>query len=228
MMFTSTNKILAGLASSGLALASLDCRPEGPVLPKPKLTSLESSSIVAKAADNLSSILDKAIDGSIKAGWDTTNSSFSLALVSLDQEDAGVPLWEYHHLAEANTEGTKEIGRDSQYLIGSISKSISDFIMLQVDIDIDAPVTEYLPDLAKSESKIDWEDVTLRMLGSHLAGVPANCRSLLDPDSYPSLHFCTLINLEEQTVSRNTTFSRRSSYLTASHQSRTPPILLAE
>lgn len=163
-----------------LASAALLCRLEGPVLPKVPLTSLSSSPILEAAAANLSATLDAALDGSITAGFETANSSFSLGLISAHQsEDAGIPLWEYHHLGEANTQGTKDIDRDSQYLIGSISKAISDYIMLRSDVDIDTPVTEFLPVLGEEGSLIEWKDVSLRMLASHLAGAPTNCKCLL-------------------------------------------------
>ena len=188
MMFTYRTTIFwAGLALPSLGMTALDCRPEGPVLPKPSLTSLKSSPILADAANDLSSKLDKAVKGTIKAGWDTANTSFSLALVSIDQQDAGAPLWEYHHLGEANTKGTKDLDRDSQYLIGSISKAISDFVMLQTDVDIDAPVTEFLPKLRgegeeeEEDPMIQWGEVSLRMLASHLAGAPTNCTFPLFP-----------------------------------------------
>ena len=168
---------LAAFFLPSLALAALTCRPDGPVLPKPYLSSLKSSNLLAEAAANLTSSLDDAIAGSINAGWDTKNLSFSLAFISADQKDPAVPLWEYHHLAEANTRGTKTIGRDSQYLIGSISKLISDYVLLQSGVDLDMPVTDHLPKLAGS--KFGWEQVSLRMLASHLGGAPTDRKSVV-------------------------------------------------
>ena len=175
---TKIMRFLSTLILPFVASATLNCRPEGPVVPKPVISRLKSSSALTSAADNLTSILEDAISGSINAGWETSNVSFSLALVSADQEDPGVPIWEYHHLAEANTNGTTDLGRDSQYLIGSVTKVISDYVLLQTGIDLDAPVTEYLPKLAEGGSKIQWEDVTLRKLAEHLSGAPTNCPCL--------------------------------------------------
>lgn len=157
---------------SGLASAALICRPEGPVLPKP---TLQDTPAFNDAAANLTKTLDAAVSGAIKAGWPVENVSFSLAVVSKDQKDPGVPLWEYHHLAANNVNGTKELDRDSQYLIGSVSKVISDYILLKSEVDIDAPVTKYLSKLKDSASRIHWEDVTLRMLASQISGAPENC-----------------------------------------------------
>lgn len=160
----------------GLPIAAgLTCRPEGPVLPKP--TSLGSSPNFRSAASDVANIFESVINRTTNVTWDASNTSFSVAVVSLDQEDPGVPIWEYHHLSPKNTNGTKHINRDSQYLIGSISKAITDYAMLQSGIDIDAPVTKYLSLLDDSASNVPWNNITLRMLGSHLAGVPANCKS---------------------------------------------------
>ncbi|KAG5763731.1 hypothetical protein H9Q72_008192 [Fusarium xylarioides] len=151
--------------------AELKCRPEGPVLPRP--TALTKSPIFQVAAANLTETLNAALSGSIAAGWPTNNVSFSLAVVSADQEEPGVPIWEYHHLAAANTKGTKKLDRDSQYLIGSITKVFTDYLLLNSGMDLDASVTEYLPGLG-GKSKIQWRDVSLRMLASYLGGTPAN------------------------------------------------------
>ncbi|KAF5635295.1 beta-lactamase 3 [Fusarium tjaetaba] len=157
--------------SAQLTSAELKCRPEGPVLPRP--TALTKSPIFQAAATNLTETLNAALSGSITAGWPIGNVSFSLAVVSGDQCDLGVPIWEYHHLAAANTKGTKNLDRDSQYLIGSITKVFTDYVLLKSGMDLDAPVTEYLPGL-DGKSKIQWRDVTLRMLASYLGGTPAN------------------------------------------------------
>ncbi|KAF4331762.1 beta-lactamase 3 [Fusarium beomiforme] len=151
--------------------AELKCRPEGPVLPGP--TSLVKSPIFQAAAANLSETLNASLEGSIEAGWPVENVSFSLAVVSADQEKPGVPVWEYHHLASSNTRGTKHLDRDSQYLIGSITKVFTDYVLLKSGMDLDAPVTGYLPGL-DGKSSIQWKDVSLRMLASYLSGTPAN------------------------------------------------------
>ncbi|KAF5581108.1 beta-lactamase 3 [Fusarium pseudocircinatum] len=151
--------------------AELKCRPEGPVLPRP--TALTNSTIFQVAARNLTETLNAALSGSITAGWPTNNVSFSLAVISADQGDPGVPIWEYHHLAAANTKGTKKLDRDSQYLIGSITKVFTDYLLLKSGMNLDVPVTEYLPGL-DGKSKIQWRDVSLRMLASYLGGTSAN------------------------------------------------------
>mgnify|MGYP004716948667 CR=1 FL=1 len=161
------------LLAVGFTSAELKCRPEGPVLPKP--TALANSATFKAAAANLTETLNAAVSGSIEAGWPVSNVSFSLAVVSADQDEPGVPIWEYHRLATANTKGTKNLNRDSQYLIGSISKVFTDYVLLKSGVDLDAPVTEFLPSLDDTKSTIQWRDVNLRMLASYLGGTPANC-----------------------------------------------------
>lgn len=175
----STDKMQLPLKSisllPALGSANLICGPAGPILPRPSISSLSSSSILQDAAANLTSTLDAALKGTIKTGWETANVSLSLAIVSANQTDPRTPIWEYHHRAATNERGVSKIDKDSQYLIGSISKLVSDYVMLQTGVDIDTPVTKFLPKLAETPSKIRWEEITLRMLASHLAGIPANC-----------------------------------------------------
>ncbi|RSM00792.1 hypothetical protein CEP52_008920 [Fusarium oligoseptatum] len=158
--------------TASFARANLKCRPEGPVLPRP--TAFAESAIFKEAAANLTDTLDAAVSGSIIAGWPVNNVSFSLAVISADQDEPGVPIWEYHHLASANENGTKDLDRDSQYLIGSVSKVIASYVLLKSGVDLDAPVTKYLPKLGDKKSTIWWRDVSLRMLASHLSSAPAN------------------------------------------------------
>ncbi|GKU05091.1 beta-lactamase family protein [Fusarium langsethiae] len=167
MIFYNLSIVVLSLTTQ-FATAQLKCHPEGPILPKP--TSLANSPIFEASAANLTKTLDAAVSGSIKAGWPIKNVSFSLAVVSTDDKK---PIWEYHHLAPANTKGTNKIDRNSQYLVGSISKVFTSYLLLKSGVDLDASVVEFLPAL-DGESRIRWKDVSLRMLASYLGGAPAN------------------------------------------------------
>jgi CubicO group peptidase (beta-lactamase class C family) len=142
-------------------------------VPRPR--SLASSPAFASAASNFTDTIERALRGDIKAGFETSNISFSLAIVSHSQPDPSVPLWEYHHLSPNNANGTRHLDRDSQYLIGSISKVISDAILLKSGVDLDDAVTKFLPVLGERDTPIDWKSISLRDLGDHLAGIPPNC-----------------------------------------------------
>jgi CubicO group peptidase (beta-lactamase class C family) len=164
--------VVIGLVS--LASGALECRPQGPIFPKPALA---RSATFQKAAQKLSDILDAAVNQKIRAGWAVNSTSFSIALVSHDQGSRAVPLWEYHNLAANTFLGTKKLDRNSQYQIGSISKAITDAVLVRSGVNMDDPITKYLPALS-GPSEIEWDSITLRGLASHLAGIPPNCASL--------------------------------------------------
>ncbi|RYP44324.1 hypothetical protein DL768_009198 [Monosporascus sp. mg162] len=161
-------------ASSSPPPKSLECRPAGPVVPKPR--DVTSHPAFLAAADKLTSAFNAAVNGTLNPGFDVHNVSFSLGVVVWDQDDKTVPGWEFHHLGSGNNQGTKNLTRDSQYLIGSISKVISDYVLLQSGVDPDAKVTEFLPELLEGseESRIAWEEISLRMLANHMAAIPPN------------------------------------------------------
>ncbi|KAL1841761.1 hypothetical protein VTJ49DRAFT_6599 [Mycothermus thermophilus] len=150
----------------------IECRPEGPIFPRPR--GLSQSEPFRDALANLTETLDSAFSGKIRVGWDIRNVSLSIAVVGLDQEDPSTPLWEYHHLAPANVNGTRSLDRHSQYMIGSISKVITDAVALRSGVNLDDPITKYLPELSSNASLIDWNTITLRALGGQLAGIPPN------------------------------------------------------
>jgi len=152
-------------------VAGLECRPNGPIFPRPDLS---RSKTFQAAAEELDDILDKAINGTLRAGWDLAKTSFSVGLVSRFQEAGAVPIWEYHHLAADTILGTDKLTRDSQYQIGSISKAITDAVLIRSGLNLDDPITKWLPGLGGSPSLIRWESITLRQLASHLAGIPPN------------------------------------------------------
>ncbi|KAL2798300.1 beta-lactamase/transpeptidase-like protein [Aspergillus keveii] len=152
------------------------CPPDGPLLPRP--TDLANSKHIQDVAKDLNARLDSALKGEIEAGWIVENVSFSLALVSpygpSGSSDNIVPFWEYHHRGENNEQGVTEVNGDTQYLIGSVSKVFSDLMLLRSGVDLQAPVTDFLPQLNSSRSKTRWEDITLEMLADHMAGIPPN------------------------------------------------------
>ncbi|KAI1271925.1 beta-lactamase/transpeptidase-like protein [Xylaria sp. FL0933] len=152
--------------------ATLDCRPPGPVVPKPRR--IKDHAVLAAATEKLTSALDAALAGDIEAGWPVDNTSFSVGLIAHDQEESSVPAWEFHRLSLANADGTRNLGRDSQYLIGSISKEISDYILLRSGVDLDASIADFLLELKGERSLIDWRHISLRQLAGQGAGIPPN------------------------------------------------------
>ncbi|KAJ6129876.1 hypothetical protein N7512_002656 [Penicillium capsulatum] len=156
------------------------CPVDGPLLPRP--TDLAGSKYVQDATTNLTRALDSALKGQIQAGFEVDNTSFSISFVSpfhsTSSRQNDSILWSYHHLGKNNVDGTKSIDEDSQYLIGSVSKVFSDLLLLQSDVDLNDPITKYLPGLdSKENTTIQWSNITLSALSNHMAGIPANLPS---------------------------------------------------
>lgn len=159
------------LVATTYASSSAGCPPDGPLLPRP--TALANSVFVQNATRQLQTSIDEALTGQIRAGWSVENTSFSIGSVSVD-EPSGQSIWEYHHRGSANVNGTKVVDGNTQYLVGSISKLISDLLVLRTGIDLNTSITEYLPELSNSSSIIHWENITLALLADHLSGIPPN------------------------------------------------------
>lgn len=167
---------LASLSLAEYAMADFTCPPDGPLLPRPK--SLGNHDEFKQAGKEFTDLLNSAVAGKIESGWANENVSFSIALVSLS-DPTSASTWEYHHKAARNVKGTKKVDGDSQYLIGSISKVFTDLLLLQSGLNLDDPITKYLPELISPNSPIRWEAISLRALGSHLAGMQGFCRYYL-------------------------------------------------
>lgn len=187
----SRTKLYALSLLASVATASwTGCPPSGPLLPRP--THLHNSSNFRFATSSFESTLNSALNGTISPSFSVQNTSFSLGLVTLDSPK---PLWTYHHRGSANTTGTDVIDNDTQYLIGSISKLLTDLLVLRTEINLDTPITQYLPTLANETSLIKWEDITLASLADHLSGIPPNygfsefyyLRTLLERLGFPAL-----------------------------------------
>jgi CubicO group peptidase (beta-lactamase class C family) len=149
----------------------LGCPPHGPLLARPQ--HLQDSVYVQNATRQLQVSIDNALAGKIRAGWAVDNVSFSLGLITAHQPSSK-PIWEYHHRASSNVNGTKTVDGNTQYLVGSISKLITDLMVLRTGFDLDSPITRYLPQLANKSSVISWPNVTLASLADHLSGIPPN------------------------------------------------------
>jgi CubicO group peptidase (beta-lactamase class C family) len=144
------------------------CPPDGPLLPRP--STLAKSPLISAATKSLTQTIDKAMAGQITIPWDVTNISFSIVVVAQDTK-----IFEYHYLAKGNVRGVKRIDGDSQYLIGSISKVITDLLALKTGVSLQDPITKYIPELSDPSTPIRWDQVTVESLGNHLSGMPQTC-----------------------------------------------------
>jgi CubicO group peptidase (beta-lactamase class C family) len=166
--------VLSCVLSLQALAAGLECHPQGPVVPRPR--KLSQSKHMQDALASLKETIDAAVQGTLRSGWDVRNVSISIGLVTLDQEQPSIPFWEYHHLATGNTNGTQNLDRNSQYMIGSISKVVTEAILLRSGLDMDDLITRYIPSLNDATSSILWSSVSIGALASQLSGMPPNCK----------------------------------------------------
>ncbi|KAK8017738.1 beta-lactamase/transpeptidase-like protein [Apiospora rasikravindrae] len=162
------------------AAAVPDCPFPGPAFPKP--TKLASS-------DTFKSVLANLTDTFKARDQDRANNpngtSWSIQVFSVSDADNSSPLWGYYHsapsLETSNTGGVKEVGGDTIYRLGSLTKifTILTFLIEAGDGYWNTPVTKFVPELALLADKyqydpvmnVDWASVTLGELASHTAGI---------------------------------------------------------
>ena len=161
------------VASETIDFGKFTCPVEGPKFARPR--NLAKSPLIQRALKNATDQLELARNGTIKGGWLKTNSSFSIALVNIDDKK---PFWEYHFRGTNNNpNSTKHVDGDSQYLVGSMSKLVTILTLLKSGIDMYKPITHYVPEIDYPDAKVQWRKITLHMLANHLGGIPANCMS---------------------------------------------------
>lgn len=168
MQFLSYLTLLFAVPFLSHTLAA-SCPITGPLLPPPQ--QLSTSSLIRAAGEKLKTLYDSALSGSIVAGWQTNITSFSIVLT----DAGGATFWEYHHTASGNVNNTGDVNGDTQFRVASVTKVFTDLLLLKLGLDLDDPITKYLPELACNDSPIKWKEITLGSLGNHLAGIPTGC-----------------------------------------------------
>lgn len=181
----------------GLAVNMNYCPLLGPVFPAP--TNLATSAAFAAAKANLTSTLDTYVQtgksSPLSHIFDANETSFTLEVFSVS--DNPDPLIRYYYtapsLVNAST-GVQKVDENTVFRIGSISKlwTVLLYLIHAGDKGFHDPVTKYIPELkaaaaaaaaaAVEEDAIDtlrWEDVTIKELASHMAGVSRDCEEFL-------------------------------------------------
>ncbi|KAL8381980.1 hypothetical protein RB595_005982 [Gaeumannomyces hyphopodioides] len=162
------------LAPSG-ALAAVDglCPIMGAVLPAP--TEPASHAAVQKALADFKTTVGKIV-GSLN------RTAVSVAVKSIHECS---PLFELHHTPPTlDPRGVQKVDANSVYRLGSISKIFPVLALLKLDgVSLDDKVTKYLPELRAlgdqatvedAVSQVEWDEVTLGALASHLSGIAAD------------------------------------------------------
>ncbi|XOV80384.1 MAG: serine hydrolase domain-containing protein [Aestuariibacter sp.] len=94
---------------------------------------------------------------------------------------------ETYHFGEF-LDGTKPTD-DSLYDIGSITKTYTGLVLAQAVTDgiikLDAPISDYLPQLSQKAIKFNATEITIRDLATHLSGLPTDL-ACYDPNMHPA------------------------------------------
>ena len=156
-------------ALAGLAV-SQDCPILGPAYPE---TNPGSSAAFGAAKAALEDEITRALAG----GQLDKGTYFGVQVFSQNSDKT---LYEKYY--------GPSVGPDTLYRIASISKVVSVYTTLSElgDRYWNEPVTKYIPELAKLKVQnpvddIDWSEVTLGALASHMGGIARDCKAIPSP-----------------------------------------------
>jgi CubicO group peptidase (beta-lactamase class C family) len=157
--------LLGTLTSLGL---SQDCPIFGPAYPE--ITSPGSAAAFRPAK---TAIQDEIASGPASGQLDN-KTVFAIQVFSRHSDQT---LYEHYH--------GPSIGPDTLYRLASVSKLVSVYTTLAElgDRHWDNPVTKYIPELAQLKVQnpvydVDWSEVTLGALPSHMGGILRDCKRL--------------------------------------------------
>ncbi len=159
----------------------------GAVYPVPQ--NINSNAVTRSTGTSLTKALDEAVrqNKTPYGAFSSESNSFSMSVISANEDK---PIFQYQHTAKLldNTSTTAVTG-DTIFRVGSVSKLFTAFALLLQEgiIILDDPVTKYIPELAviaKTQangtfdpiSEVQWKDVTIGALASHVAGIGRDCR----------------------------------------------------
>lgn len=171
--------LVASCCSLGV-LAGLDghCPPLGPVLPQPTQPSTHQAVPLATAA--LKDALDK-----LTASFN--GSALAIGVKSIHESNL---LFEYAYTPPIrDPRGVQKVDSDTIFRLGSLTKVFPMLALLKLHdrgVSLDDPVTKYVPELRDLNSQareqtpiwtVDWDDITLGSLASHLGGIASDSTS---------------------------------------------------
>ncbi|KAH8161815.1 hypothetical protein CIB48_g6434 [Xylaria polymorpha] len=148
--------------------------PLGPVLPVPVSPSNHDS---VQAA--IKTVTEKFLN--LTASFNTTG--VSIAVKSIHETN---PILELHHTPPVHDNtSTTHIDSETIYRIGSISKIFAVLsVLTQGRMQLDDPIIKYVPELlqlsreavpvANDITAVNWNQVTVRSLASHMSGIGAD------------------------------------------------------
>ncbi|OTA98747.1 hypothetical protein M426DRAFT_325739 [Hypoxylon sp. CI-4A] len=171
------------LIGDASATKNSHCPPLGPVLPAP--TSPSSHPAVKSAVSGFQEIFN----GFTSA---FNNTAVSIGLKSLHET---TPIVDVHYTPPVlDPRGASAINASTIYRIGSVSKVFTVLAALKTSgVRMDDPITKYLPRLRELNEQqngsrdqittVDWDDITLQALASHMGGIGSDL--VTDLTSFP-------------------------------------------
>lgn len=146
------------LFTTVLASSGGRCPPTGPTLPRPAIHPTFRLPDVVSKVNNL--IENNTVS------WNTSTTSFSLEITTTENT-----LLSFHHTASIRNENsTAQVSTNTIYRVASITKVFNIFLLLlHAEKHLDSPIGQFVPELQVAPQ---YGNITLRMLASHMAGVP--------------------------------------------------------
>ncbi|KAB8259300.1 beta-lactamase/transpeptidase-like protein [Aspergillus pseudonomiae] len=178
------------------------CPLLGPAFPA--FTLDKNSTTLTSALANLTGQFDELyIQGSGSHGEVYPNTtSFSVSLFSTNQGSASADpfFFDYHYTAPSlrnSSSRIQHVNQDSIYRIGGLTQIFTIWTILVEAGDTiwNDPVTKYLPELAETTESanvtqdpiqyVDWKDITVGQLASHMSGLPRDyCVNGIEKEGY--------------------------------------------
>lgn len=138
------------------------CPPSGAVFPPPDIpATLELTDVTTQ--------INTLIRGN-SSRWNASTTSFSLELTSVNDT-----LFSIHHTAPIRNENsTDRVDTQTIYRVASITKVFTTLLLLvHAEGHLDSPVSQFVPELQNASH---YSSITLRMLASHVAGIPRDSK----------------------------------------------------
>jgi len=169
--------ILLTISVAASLVSSSACPPIAH-FPPPRLLdkSVKDHPVLGSYLKNLTQLFDSFSSNSTLAGYNTTHTSFSIQITNPNHREDD-PIWEYHYTAvDVDPRGTKKVTPNTQFRVGSVSKLLTMIGVLKASIGLEESIVKYIPELKNfKRGGKSWDDITIKALGSHLAGVQRDC-----------------------------------------------------
>ncbi|EKJ73022.1 hypothetical protein FPSE_06810 [Fusarium pseudograminearum CS3096] len=171
---------LSLFVGSSLAARGGHCPPLGPVLPPPLHPSTHPS--VKSAIKNIQDLF-------VSATSELVNSSVAVAIKSASEDDY---MFEFASTPpNVDPRGVDKVDSDTVFRMASLSKVFPVVALLKLHkVNFDDRVTKYLPELRALNKEarkndavwaVDWDEITVGALASHLGGIPADLLADVQP-----------------------------------------------